>query len=304
MPIPKFDELMLPLLQFLHDGKECAFRDATENLSNHFKLTAVERGKFLPSGNQQVIVNRVGWARAFLKKAEMIESPRRGFMRISDRGMEFLAKNPNTLTVDDLKKYPEFEENWEAGRRRRREAGEAENEIEESATPEEQMGYAYERLLNSLEDDILEQVQKCTPQFFENVVVQLLLKMGYGGSLKDAGKVIGQSGDGGIDGIIKEDRLGLDVIYIQAKRWGNTVGRPGIQQFAGALQGNRARKGVFITTSNFSKEALDFAQGIDSKIILIDGNHLAELMVEHNVGVAPIETYTIKRIDSDFFFEA
>lgn len=302
MPLPKFDGLMLPLLQMLQDDQERSLREAIDYVSNHFNLSPKEREQMLPSGRQRVIENRVGWARTFLKKAEMISYPRRGYMRILERGKKFLEQHPTTLTVKDLKKWPEFEKNWDTGGRKRREEGELE-ETNEDSTPEEQMEYAFDRLSNSLESDIIEQVKNCSPQFFEKLVVHLLLSMGYGGSLKDAGKAIGRSGDGGIDGIIKEDKLGLDVIYIQAKRWDNTIGRPDIQRFAGALQGNRAKKGVFITTSGFSKEALDFAQGLDSKLILIDGKRLAELMVEHDVGVSPVVSYTVKRIDGDYFSE-
>lgn len=302
MPIPKFDELMLPLLQMLQDGQEPSLREAFDYLSNHFNLSPEEREKLLPSGRQRIIENRVGWARTFLKKAEMIEYPRRGYMRILERGKKYLEQKPTSLTAKDLKKWPEFEKNWKVNGERHREEGEK-DEINEDSTPEEQMEYAFDQLSSSLESDILDQIKSCNPQFFEKLVVHLLLRMGYGGSLKDAGKAIGRSGDGGIDGIIKEDKLGLDVIYIQAKRWDNTIGRPDIQRFAGALQGNRAKKGVFITTSGFSKEALDFAQGLDSKLILIDGKRLAGLMVEHDVGVSPVVSYTVKRIDSDYFSE-
>jgi restriction system protein len=228
--------------------------------------------------------------------------PRRGYMRILERGKKVLEQNPKTLTVKDLKQWPEFEKNWKTGAQKKHDKNEVE-ETDDDSTPEEQMEYAFDRLSGSLESDILEQVKSCSPHFFEKLVVHLLLRMGYGGSLKDAGEAIGRSGDGGIDGIIKEDKLGLDVIYIQAKRWENTVGRPDIQKFAGALQGNRAKKGVFITTSNFSKEAIDFAKGLDSKLILIDGERLAELMVEHDIGVSPVVSYTVKRIDSDYFSE-
>lgn len=302
MPIPTYDELMLPLLRLLRDGKEYSLREAAQHISDQYNLTQEERGKLVPSGQQRVIDNRVGWARTFLKKAEMVEYPHRGHMRILERGKELLKKNPSELTVDNLRQYPEFEQNWDTGGRKSDKQKQPE-EISGDATPEEKMEYAYAQLSSNLEDELSEQVKNCNPRFFENLVVELLLKMGYGGSRKDAGEAIGKSGDGGIDGIIKEDRLGLDVVYIQAKRWEGVVGRPEIQKFAGALQGNRARKGVFITTSSFTNDALAFTQNLDAKIILIDGRRLAQLMIEHGVGVSPVATYTARRIDSDYFSE-
>ncbi len=299
MPIPTYEQLLFPLLHFLSDGKERSLREAVEHLSDRCKLTEEERERLLPSGNQRYIENRVGWARTYLKKAEMLEYPRRGHMRIMERGKEFLSTNPDSLTVDNLKKYPNWEENWHGGE----DGGEKTEESTENKTPEEQLELAHNQLSSGLEDELLEQIKSCTPRFFENLVVELLLKMGYGGSRKDAGEAIGRSGDGGVDGIIKEDRLGLDVIYIQAKRWEASVGRPDVQRFAGALQGNRARKGVLITTSNFSREAKEYVESIDAKIILIDGRKLARLMVEHDIGVSPSVSYVLKKIDIDYFVE-
>jgi restriction system protein len=232
----------------------------------------------------------------------LIESTRRGIFRITDRGRTVLSSKPTRVDVKFLEQFPEFV----AFRDLRHEKSDDKLEgaiTPVDATPEEALDVAYQRLRMDLESEILEQVRAASPSFFERLVVELLVRMGYGGTLRDAGQAVGKSGDGGIDGIIKEDRLGLDVIYIQAKRWDSTVGRPEIQKFAGALQGHRAKKGVFMTTSGFSAEAVDFASRIDSKIVLIDGAALARHMIDHDVGVSASRSYDVKRIDSDYFTE-
>ena len=201
-----------------------------------------------------------------------------------------------------LRQFPEFGE-WLNHKKTDGADETIEETVDSVRTPEESLEGAYRTLRLDLSNDIVERVKSCSPAFFERLVVELLVKMGYGGTLQDAGQAIGKSGDGGIDGIIKEDRLGLDVIYLQAKRWEGTVSRPELQKFAGALQGRRAKKGVFITTSDFTKEAREFAAAIDNKIILIDGDELAEIMIDFSVGVSPVNTYEIKRIDSDYFVE-
>lgn len=265
----------------------------------------------LPSGTAPLFDNRVGWARTYLKQALLIESRKRGVFHISARGKELLAKNLPQIDNSTLEQYQEYLD-FKLRRSEPRETlkHEALNaqvplvriiEPPTDSTPEELFSQAYQRLRSNLEAELLEQVKGSTPAFFERLVIDLLVSMGYGGSRRDAGRAIGKSGDGGIDGIIKEDKLGLDVIYIQAKRWEGTVGRPEIQKFAGALQGQRANKGVFITTSNFSREAEEYVNIISSKIILINGEQLATLMVDHNVGVSPISAFEIKRIDSDYF---
>jgi len=305
MAIPKYDDLFLPFLQFLGDGKEHPIKEVIEHLCTRFKLTDEERSRLLPSGKQLVVNNRVGWARTFLKKAAMLEYVRRGVTQITPRGTEFLSTNPTSLRVKDFKKYSDYDAAWATGGRSKSngESGDDEDKDTETLTPEERIDEAYDELTKALSASILEQVSQMSPAFFERLVVDLLLKMGYGGTLRDAGKAIGKSGDGGIDGIIKEDKLGLDVIYIQAKRWQNTVSRPEIQKFMGALAGNRAKKGVFITTSDFTGEAQAYADGIDVKIVLIDGDQLASLMIEHNVGVTPQTSYVLKRLDADYFTE-
>jgi restriction system protein len=302
MAIPDYQTVMLPLLTFLRDRKEHNLTEAVSALSDKFGLSTEEREQLLESGQQTVIRNRAGWARTYLKKAGLIESTRRGFFRISDRGMSALESRPQRIDVKFLEQFPEFV----AFRELRHERADEVPVLLTSpsdATPEEDLDVAYARLRLNLEAEVLDQVKAASPAFFERLVVELLVRMGYGGTLRDAGQAVGKSGDGGIDGIIKEDRLGLDVIYIQAKRWDSTVGRPEIQKFAGALQGHRARKGVFITTSSFSNDALDFASRIDSKIVLMDGPALAKYMIDHNVGVSTSRTYEVKKIDSDYFSE-
>lgn len=302
MSIPKYDDLFLPFLKFLKDGREHPIKEVFEHLCDEFRLTEEERSRLLPSGKQLVISNRVGWARTFLKKAGMLTYVRRGVTQITPRGTEFLSRDPSTLSIKDFKKYPDYDAAWATGGKAKN--GEAtEDEETQTLTPEERIDNAYSELTKALAASVLEQISQMSPGFFERLVVELLLKMGYGGSLKDAGQAIGRSGDGGIDGIIKEDKLGLDVIYIQAKRWQNTVGRPEIQKFMGALAGNRAKKGVFITTSDFTSEARAYAEGIDVKIVLIDGEQLASLMIDNNVGVTPQTSYILKRLDADYFTE-
>lgn len=308
MPIPDYQTLMLPVLRIASDGEEHHFRDAIETLAEQFQLTYEERREMLPSGGALLFDNRVGWARTYLKQAGCIESSKRGVFRITDRGRLLLEQNPERIDVQMLDQFPEFKEfrsRRRGGTRQNRQistaAADSEREQNETATPEEQLAEAYRRLRGEVESELFDQIMASSPAFFERLVIDLLVGMGYGGNRQDAGNAIGRSGDGGIDGIIKEDRLGLDVIYVQAKRWENTVGRPEIQRFAGALQGQRARKGVFITTAGFSREAIDYANSIDTKIILIDGNRLVELMLDHNVGVSTTGSYEIKRVDSDYF---
>lgn len=306
MAIPDYQTVMLPLLRFLGDGKEHTLNESVEAVATEFKLTPEERLQFLPSGTSTVIGNRVGWARTYMKKAGLLESPRRGVFRITERGMQVLATKPQRVDVKFLDQFPEFVE-FRTVR--------ADDEPASStavapvaapavaATPEEALEDAYDRLRGGLESELLQRVMGASPAFFERLVIDLLVRMGYGGSFRDAGQAIGRSGDGGIDGIIKEDRLGLDVIYVQAKRWESSVGRPEIQKFAGALQGHRARKGVFITTSTFSKDAYEYVERIDSKIVLIDGATLTRFMVDSGVGVSLVTSYEVKRVDSDYFSE-
>ncbi len=304
MAIPDYQSIMLPLLSFAEDGKEHSLRQSYEPLAEKFHLSAAERKERLPSGQQEIFQNRINWARTYLKMAGLIESKRRGFFNITKRGYDCLAKRPDKIDTHYLSQFPEFHEF--RSRKKKLPANistdlEANPAPDFTETPEEQLETAYQLLRDDLISEILVQLKSCTPLFFEKIVVEVLVNMGYGGSRRDAGQAIGQSGDEGIDGIINEDRLGLDIIYIQAKRWEGTVSRPEIQKFAGALQGRRAKKGIFITTSEFSRNCFDYVSSIDSKIILIDGKHLAELMIDFDVGVTSQASYQIKKIDLDYY---
>ncbi len=292
---------MLPLLKFASDGEEHSLRETIEALADEFNLTDEERSELLPSGQQAIFDNRVGWARTYLKKAGILESTRRGYYRITERGQQILRHKPSKINTAFLRQFPEFVEFQRTTRIGSEEA--KDEEVNETQTPEEVIEAAYQKLRQGLAIELLQMIKGRSPAFFERLVIDLLVRMGYGGTRKDAGEAIGRTGDGGIDGIIKEDRLGLDIVYVQAKRWDGVVGRPEIQKFAGALQGQRARKGIFITTSTFSQDALDYVARIDSKIVLIDGNMLAQLMIDHNVGVASVASYELRRIDSDYFTE-
>ena len=303
MALPDFQSTMLPLLQFAGDRQEHSLREAVDSLADHFGLSAVERKELLPSGQQEVLNNRVGWARTYLTKACLLQVTRRGHFEIAKRGLEVLADRPSRVDSKFLERFDEFRQ-FKALRHTRSADTEVEAaETDQEATPEEALESAYGRLRDSLAADILQQVKGASPSLFEKLVVELLVKMGYGGSRQDAGRAIGRSGDEGIDGIIKEDRLGLDIIYIQAKRWEAIVGRPEVQKFAGALQGQRARKGIMITTSAFSVDAHTYVSQIDSKIVLIDGAQLAGLMIEQNLGVSPMASYDVKKVDTDYFTE-
>jgi len=302
MAIPDYQSIMLPLLKLASDKKVHSLRTAIEKLAHQFSLTAEEREELLPSGRQATFDNRVGWARTYLKKAELLTSPKRGYFEITARGLDVLKQNPETITWQYLMQFEEFVEFQSPKEKTAVSSTPLVNDKVDDQTPEEEMETVYQQLREELASELLDAIKGCTPTFFEHLVVDLLVKMGYGGTRKDAGEAIGKSGDGGIDGIIKEDRLGLDIVYIQAKKWdGNVIGRPEIQKFAGALQGQRARKGVFITTSTFTQHARDFVSRIDSKIVLIDGEQLAQLMIDYDMGVSRIATYDIKRVDSDYF---
>lgn len=300
MAIPDFQSCMLPFLRFLGDGQERQLKDAVKALAAEFQLTTEELDELLPSGSQPVFINRVGWAKSYLKKAALIEYPRRSFCKITARGEMVLASPPERITLKFLEQFPEYQESRQ---KRAEESGNSITQLAESATPRETLESAYEQLRAELATEIGQALQSSDPTKFERIVVELLVRMGYGGNLVDAGRAIGRSGDEGIDGVIKEDHLGLDNIYVQAKKWEGTVGRPEIQKFAGALQGQRARKGVFITTSEFSKDAREYVQRIESKIVLIDGKTLRDLMIDFNVGVNSTERFELKRIDLDFFSE-
>lgn len=302
--IPTYEDCMLPLLKVLSNGEIHKLNDVISKLEEEFNLSDEEKRELLPSGKQPVFRNRVGWANTYMKKAGLIESPKRAHMKISSSGLELLNTNPSRIDSHSLMQYPKFVEFQMPKKKENKIPKVIEDEkAKNSATPEETLEYAYQELKNKLAVEIITQIKPSSPQFFEGLVVDLLLRMGYGGSRKEAGETLGKSGDGGIDGIIKEDRLGLDIIYIQAKRWENPVPTREIRDFAGALLSRKARKGIFITTSSFPKSAREFVEKIEHKIILIDGERLADLIIENNVGLFVSDVYEIKRIDTDYFDE-
>jgi restriction system protein len=305
LAIPDFQSCMLPVLQLASDGKEHTLAETREVLSARFNLSAEERTELLPSGRQRRFDNRVAWAKAYLDHAGLLRSPRRGHIQITERGRAVLQEAPPRIDIALLERFEEFREFRRAADRP--ELVLAETATEEgpqaSETPEETLERAYQAIRAELAAELLARVRASSPSFFERLVVELLLKMGYGRSRAEAGRAIGGTGDEGIDGLISEDRLGLDTIYIQAKRWEGTVGRPEIQRFVGALHGRRAHTGVFITTGTFSADAGDYVSRIEPRVVLINGLQLAEYMLDLNVGVTTRATFELKRIDSDYFVE-
>ena len=299
MAIPDFQTAMLPTLKAACDGAEHHRTELLQTVAATFDLTPEERAKMVPSGRGPVIRSRIVWAIAYLKQAHLLASPRRGVYQITKRGQDVLRTKPDRVDVGFLSQYPEFVEFKSRSRGTRSRAKDEESPTVD--TPDEALENAYQRLRGTVEEELLQSIIQGSSVFFERLVVELLVAMGYGGSLRDAGQAVGRSGDEGIDGIIKEDRLGLDTIYVQAKKWQGVVGRPEIQKFAGALQGQRAKKGVFLTTSDFSREARDYAASIENTIVLVDGRMVTQLMYEHNIGVSDVTSYHIKKIDTDFF---
>ncbi|RZM79488.1 restriction endonuclease [Leptolyngbya iicbica] len=302
MTVPDYQSIMLPLLQLAANGREYSLREAIDKLSLHFELSEEETQEMLPSGRQSTFDNRVGWARTYLKKAGLLKSTRRGYFQITNQGQAVLQQNPQSINVKFLEQFPEFIE-FKNLKREDSATSTEETINSQGKTPEEALESLVQGLTQELAAELLESIKNCSPGFFERLVIDVLVKMGYGGTRKDASKIVGRSGDGGIDGTINEDRLGLDIIYVQAKRWENPVGRPEVQKFAGALQGFRAKKGIFITSSSFTAEARDFVSRIDNKIILIDGQSLAQYMIEFGVGVSTKEIYEVKKVDLDYFTE-
>jgi len=301
MAIPDYKSIMRPLLKLSSDGQEHAFREAINALAELFQLTAEERRELLPSGKQPIFDNRVGWAKTYLSKAGLLDITRRAHFQITDKGKEVLATNPAEINNAYLRQYASFREFTNQAK-----PADKDTEIpihQGETTPDEQIALAYQELTQPLVDEVIANVLKATPLFFEQLVVDLMIAIGYGGSRKEAGQATQATNDDGIDGIIKEDRLGLDTIYLQAKRWQNTVHRPEIDKFIGSLTRNRARKGVFITTSGFSEGAREAVSNLDMKVVLIDGRQLAELMIEHNLGVTRKDLYEVKQLDSDYFSE-
>lgn len=301
MAVPDFQSFFKPLLEIAADVKEHSMKEARELIAKNMNLSEADLKELLPSGTQTKYDNRIAWAKSYFVQAKVLEAPRRAYFRITDRGLELLKKGYNRIDIKILNQYPEFVEFHTM-----KAASSTDNGQQDTLhleTPEETLQKAYQNIRSDLAAEILEKIKSNSPQFFERLVVDIMISLGYGGSRADAGKSIGQSGDEGIDGIIKEDRLGLDVIYLQAKRWGGTVGRPEVQKFVGALHGKRAKKGVFITTGRFSDDALRYVESIDPKVILIDGRTLTELIIDHGLGTSTTAKYEIKRIDTDYFTE-
>ncbi|MDE3241818.1 MAG: restriction endonuclease [Nitrospirota bacterium] len=304
MSIPDYETLMLPLLKLAAEanGQEVPLPSAVGKLADQFNLTDDERQELLPSGGTFKFSSRVSWARTYLQKAGLLEAARRGHFRITERGRSILKSKPNHIDGSLLSQFEEFREFQ--GRKKERRTEKAPGLAISAETPIESIATQYEQLREALASETLERVKKCSPQFFERLVILLLVRMGYGGSLKDAGQAVGKTKDGGIDGVIREDKLGLASIYVQAKRWNDKpVGSPDIDQFAGALSKKKAIKGIFITTSTFTKDALASVRDYASRVVLIDGMQLAGYMIDYDVGVSIMSTYDIKKIDSDFFDE-
>ena len=305
MGVPSYEDLMLPLMRSLADGKEHAVRDLREAIATSLALAEADRRERLPSGKQAVFDNRLGWAKTYLAKAGLVRSVRRGVYQLTTDGEALLKTNPAEISNEILTKYSSFQSfiDGDAEARTADVPAPAPGIVASKTTPQEQLEAAYRQLRRETEQEVLDLVLKSPPAFFEGLVVDLLVRMGYGGTVEDAGKALGRTGDGGIDGLIKEDVLGLDAVYIQAKRWQGNVGRPEVQSFAGSLEGERARKGVLITTGGFTKDAVEYVKRIDKRIVLIDGQQLAALMFENSVGVASVASFDVKRVDSDYFEE-
>jgi restriction system protein len=303
MPVPDFQTLMRPLLEEYAVGGERPIREVRAALASKFALTPEELAARLPSGLAKTFDNRVGWAATYLFRVALLSRPRRSVYAITERGREVLAANPERVDLNVLSQFPEFADFRKPSTRRRTKDATAEPAVAETATPEERIEAAYQELREALIAEVRDRIAAMPPAAFEDLVLDVLHAMGYGDGTEHSRLRTGASGDAGIDGVIREDRLGLDVVYVQAKRWEATVGRPVVQGFVGALQGARASKGIIFTASSFSSDARSYAAGVSPRVILIDGERLAELMIDHNVGVSDRETYSVKRIDGDYFGE-
>ncbi|MFC1549607.1 restriction endonuclease [Nitrospirota bacterium] len=304
MPVPDFQSFFKPLLDIAADGNEHSIKEAREKIAADFQLSHEDLSELLPSGTQTKFDNRVAWAKSYFIQAGVLNSTRRAHFKITNRGKELQSQNHDRIDVSLLKQYPEFVEFHSPSTATQTEQTASGDDFkEQTSTPEELLQQSYESIRSDLANELLTLIKNNTPKFFENLVVDLMVAMGYGGSRSDAGRAIGQSGDEGIDGIINEDKLGLDVIYLQAKRWDGTVGRPEIQKFVGALHGKRAKKGVFITTGRFSDDAIAYVETIDPKVILINGRKLADYMIDYQLGTTQVANYQIMRVDSDYFIE-
>ena len=304
MPIPDYQAFMAPLMQTVRDGRTHRISELYEVLADHFALTEKERAELLPSGRQRVYQNRIGWAKTFLVKAGLLEQPKRAFVKITSIGLEVLESG-ETIDTAFLERFPQFREFRNRSGNSRLQIDEKNGTQEDTSgnvqkTPQEEFEAIYRELRSTLAEELLEVVQTASPTFFEQLVVELLVSMGYGGSVRDAGQAMGRSGDNGIDGIIKQDRLAIDNIYVQAKRWTGAVGSPEVRNFAGSLAYFKAVRGVFITTGSYTAGAIDTAKQLGN-IVLVDGERLAQLMIEYDVGVSAVATFELKRVDYDYF---
>ena len=307
MALPDFQSFFYPFLKLSADKKEHSLKDVREYITNYYELTDDDKTEKVPSGTQSKFNNRIYWTKSYFIKAKLIEPTKRGHFKITKSGIDFLANFQDKITIKDLKSIQEFKKFTQGSITEQNKNGKKNEEVDQidNSTPLERLEEAHLYIKNELANELLEKIKSNTWQFFEDLVIDLMVKMGYGGSKSKAGKSIKRNNDEGIDGIINEDKLGLDVIYLQAKKWNksNGIGRPEIQKFVGALHGQRAKKGVFITTSYFTKGAYNYVRTIDPKVILIDGNTLTELMIEYGLGTSVVETYTIQKIDLDYFEE-
>jgi restriction system protein len=307
LALPDYQQLMLPVLKLAAQG-ETRVPLAAETIADELGLTAEQRDEILPSGKQRILHNRIHWAKFYMAKAGLIESPMRGVFRATQVGKDLLSRGISSLNVEVLQTFPAFADFYKSSvnAERKGELTPVEDATASHATPEEQIDGAQALLHSVLRADLLQRILDNGPSFFERVIVDLLVGMGYGGSHESAAQRLGKSGDGGVDGVVDEDRLGLDRIYVQAKRYapGNTVQRPEIQAFVGSLVGFGATKGVFVTTSAYSSGAREYVRHLPQRVILIDGSRLTELMIEHGVGVRTSRVISIKRLDEDFFEEA
>src|SRR5260221_3919664 len=309
MAIPDYQSLMLPILKVADDGREHRIGDVVDELARMFGLTEEEQQRLLASGKQAIFANRVGWAKTYLVQARLLEATKRAHFKITDRGVKALAQGPPRIDVEYLSRFAEFVQFKERGRAQGPEATTSADEMPtlslQSETPDELLRSTVRQIDTALKKELLDRILATSPAFFERLIVALLLAMGYGGSREEAGKIVGRSGDGGIDGVIDQDALGLDRVYVQAKRYlvENAVSEPEIRAFSGSLGAAKANKGVFVTTSYFTQPAQNFAERHPFKIVLIDGERLAALMIRHNVGVRIDETLYLKKMDEDFFVD-
>jgi restriction system protein len=309
MAVPEFHIFLRPVLEAFHDGAPRHWRDVERAVSAALKLTEDEQQELLASGRGTRVEDRVQWALTYLRQAKLIERTGKGTNRITERGKQYLPTAPKVITRSELYQFPEYAEFQRQSRPSPTNGKSAPPPSQpalsypESLTPEERMEASYQELNAALAQEVLERVKGMPPAFFERLIVKLMLRLGYGRATEEFGEVLGKSGDGGVDGVINQDKLGLEKIYLQAKRWSDgPVGRKEVQAFVGALSGQGASKGVFMTTSCFTKEATSYASNLSNfKISLVDGLELARLMIEHDLGVALVQRYEVKRIDSDFF---